>query len=125
MKENRYPVTMIGMEKLLDTLIGDWEAALKQAETRVQLYPQARVGEVECTMHEVVHPQPREELKFHRTRVYFDKKTNLPIRVERHGFPKTGEEPPLVEEYMYADVKIDVAPSESDFDIKNAAYGFK
>ncbi len=126
MKENRYPVTMIGMEKVLDTAIGEWEPALKHPEVKVDKYPQAKVGEFDCTMFEVVYPKPIESYKFHKARLYFDKKTQLPVRTEQYGFPgKPGEEAPLQEEYTYADLKIDVPIAESDFDINNTAYGFK
>jgi hypothetical protein len=126
MKENKYPLTMIGMEKMLEGFIADWEASQKHADTRVQHYPQAKLGQIECMMYEVAHPQPREPFKFHKTRVYFDKKTLLPIRAEQYAFPaKSGAEPQLVEEYTYSDVRPEPALSEADFDVRNEKYGFK
>jgi hypothetical protein len=126
MRENRYPVTMIGMEKMIETAISDWEAVLKYSDVQVDTYPQAKVGDVECTMFEVTHPVSRPGLKYHRTRVYFDKKTNLPIRSEQYAFPtKAGETPPLYEEYTYSDIKIEGPLSDADFDINNKSYSFK
>ena len=126
MKENKYPLTMIGMEKMLERFIGEWEESLQHADTKVQQYPQAKLGDVECMMFEVSHPQQREPLKFHMSRVYFDKKTLLPLRAEQYAFPaKSAAEPQLVEEYNYTDVKTDVLLSETDFDVKNEKYGFK
>ena len=126
MKENRYPLTMIGMEKMLERFIVDWEESQKHADTKVRHYPQAKLGEIECTMYEVAHPQQREPFKFHKSRVYFDKKTLLPIRAEQYAFPaKPGEEPLLVEEYNYSDVKIDAVLTEADFDVQNGNYGFQ
>jgi hypothetical protein len=125
LKENRYPVTMIGMERVLDTAVSDWELALKSAEVKVDKYPQARVGDFDCTMFEVVYPR-QESFKFHKARVYFDKKTQLPVHTEQYGFPgKSGEESPLLEQYSYSDLKIDLPISDSDFDLNNSAYGFK
>lgn len=126
MKENKYPVTMIGMEKMLDPFIADWEASQKDASTKVLYYPQAKLGEIDCTMYEVAHPEKREPFKFHKSRVYFDKKSLLPIRAEQYAFPsKAGGEPQLVEEYTYSDVKLDGTLAETDFDVKNENYGFK
>ena len=127
MKENRYPITMMGMEKLLDTAIAELEEArTKLHEVKVQLYPNAKIGEAECTMYEIVSAKESESPKRHKTRIFFDKKTNLPIRTEQYGFPaKAGDEPPLYEEYTYADLKLDVALSDRDFDAKNDSYGFK
>jgi hypothetical protein len=92
----------------------------------VQHYPQAKLGDVECLMYEVTHPQKREQFKFHVSRVYFDKKTLFPVRAEQYAFPaKSGGEPQLVEEYTYTEVKPDAPLTESDFDVRNANYGFK
>src|SRR5262245_11056709 len=125
MKENRYPVTMIGIEKVLDTAIGDMEQGLKYADVKVDRYPKARVGNIDCTMFEIFYPQ-REAFKIHKARLYFDKKTQLPIRAEQYAVPsKTGEEPPLLEEYTYSDLKLDAPISDADFDLNNASYGFK
>lgn len=126
MKENRYPVTMLGIEKMLDILIVEWEEALKHADTQIQRYPQAKLGQIECTMYEISHPQRREPFKFQKTCAYFDKKTNLLIHIENYGYPaKTSEAAPLIEEYTYAELKTDVAVTESDFDVNNNSYGFK
>jgi hypothetical protein len=126
MKDNKYPLTMIGMEKMLDGFIVEWEEAQKHSDTRVQHYPLAKIGETPCLMYEVTHPQQREPFKFHIGRVYFDKKTLLPIRAEHHAFPaKSGAEPQLVEEYSYIDVKPEASLAESDFDVKNEKYGFR
>ena len=66
------------------------------------------------------------DFKFKTTRLYIDRKSGLPIRVEQVGFPtKAGEEPPLVEEYTYTDVKIEGKLTDLDFDVKNDTYGFK
>ncbi|MFN0054242.1 MAG: DUF1571 domain-containing protein [Planctomycetales bacterium] len=126
MKENRYPITMFGMEKLLDTLIQQWEQSLAEPDTEVKQFPQAKVGEVECRMFEVTHPKQRGELKFQKTRMFIDKKSGLPIRVEQFGFPpKAGGESPLVEEYTYTEIKAETSLTDKDFDVKNDQYGFK
>jgi len=126
LKENKYPVTMIGMEKMLEPFIADWEESQKHADTKVVHYPQAKLGNLECTMYEVTHPQKREQFKFHVSRVYFEKKTLMPVRAEQYAFPaKGGAEPQLVEEYTYGDVKLDAVLTEADFDVQNGNYGFK
>ncbi len=126
MKENRYPLTMIGMEKLLEKVMADWEEAVKHSAVKVDRYPQAKIGDCECLMFEVVFSQPHESLKFHKTRLYVDKKTNLPRRVEQYAFPaKAGEQPLLIEEYSYSDVKTDAPLADRDFDVNNAGYGFR
>jgi len=114
------------MEKMLDVIIADWEEALKDPDLIVETYPQAKIGELECTMFEISHPKAREPYKFHRSRLYIEKKTNLPIRVEQYAHPaKAGEEAALVEEYTYSDLKVESPPADAEFDVENARYGFK
>lgn len=126
MKENRYPIMNFGMEKLMDAIILQWEKELDHPETEVKLFPNAKIGDIECKMFESVHAKERPHFKFKTTRLYIDKKSGLPIRVEQFGFPAKGsEESPLIEEYTYTALKAESKLTDLDFDVKNEAYGFK
>lgn len=126
MKENRYPIMNFGMEKLMDAIVLQWENELKHGETDVKRYPNAKIGDIECMMFESVHAKERPHFKFKTTRLYIDKKTGLPIRIEQFGFPaKAGEEAPLIEEYTYTAIKVESKLTDLYFDVKNEAYGFK
>jgi hypothetical protein len=126
MKENRYPITNIGMEKLVEAMILQWEQESKFTESAVTVFPQAKIGDVECRMFEITHPKERPQFKYKMTRLYIDKKAGLPIRLEQYAFPaKGGETAPLVEEYTYADVKVESKLADLDFDVKNQQYSFK
>src|SRR5262249_55961583 len=115
-----------GMEKLVDVIIQQWENELKYPESEVATYQTAKVGNVECRLFEVTHPKERPHFKFKTTRLYIDRNSGLPIRVEQMGFPmRPGETPPLVEEYTYTDIKTEIKLADLDFDVKNDAYGFK
>jgi hypothetical protein len=123
--ENRYPVTHLGIANVIDIVIATWEREAKLEEVRpiVEIFPNVRLGEVACQELLVTHPQFHTEIEFHLTRVYFEKETMLPIHAERYGWPQqAGEEPPLVEEYIYRDVKTNVGLTDADFD--PAQYGF-
>jgi hypothetical protein len=125
MDGNRYPVTMIGMRKLLEQVITQWEEEGKYGEIEVQHYPGAKLGETEVRAIESKHPQPRKQFKFHMTRLYLDKQTNLPIRLEQYGFPqKADKAPPILEEYTYTKIKTNIGLTDRDFDTKNPNYAF-
>lgn len=125
MKDNRYPVTQIGMHKMLDVIIGQWVEEGKYGEIDVKFYPNAKLGNVNCQVVESSHPKPRKQFKFYRTRLFLEKESKLPIRVEQYGFPATpGANPPLVEEYTYTKIRTNVGLTDYDFDRSNPRYQF-
>lgn len=127
MEGNRYPVTKIGLRKMLDQVILQWEDEGKFGETEVKYYPNnPKFGEIDFKAIESKHPQPRKQFKFHITRLYIEKETNIPFRVEQFGFPQKGDKtPPLVEEYTYTKLKTNVGLRDLDFDVKNPNYAFQ
>lgn len=128
MEENHYPLTRIGISNMLETAYQIWDSEMKHSDPKqvdVKFFPNAKLGEVACEALQITHKQQRAELKFHLSRVYFDKETKLPIRAERFGFPRrAGEKPPLIEEYTYSNLKTNVRLTNADFDARNPNYGF-
>lgn len=126
MAENRYPVTMIGLKYMLDKVIQQWEDEGKFGEVKTQKYPSAKLpsGE-ECIAYESLHPTPRNQFKFHITRLWIETKSGLAIRIEQLGFPqKNDKAPPVIEEYTYANLKTNVKLTDADFDRGNRSYAF-
>ena len=124
MDENRYPITMFGMSNLLATLIQQWEAEEKHNDAVVKLFPNAKLDKFECKVVESSYPKPVSHARFHMTRMYIAKETGFPIRVEQFGFPAAGQQPPIVEEYNYTNIKTNLGFTDLDFDDNNKAYGF-
>lgn len=123
--ENRYPITQAGMAKMLEIVIAQWKADAQYQEVQVKEAANTKVGEEACLMIETIHPQPRDHFKFHKTRLYLDNETQLPIRLEQYMWPeKEGGEPVLVEEYTYTQVKPNIGLTDIDFDKTNPAYQF-
>ncbi|HEY3965232.1 MAG TPA: DUF1571 domain-containing protein [Planctomycetaceae bacterium] len=123
--ENLYPVTHVGIANMLDETINNWERDLQIPgdEVDVQFFPNAKFKGVPCQAIQVTHLKKLKELKYSKNRIYFDKETNLPIRGERFGWARrAGEEPPLVEDYRYTNLKTNVNLTDADF--TPARYGF-
>lgn len=124
LKENRHPVTEIGLHRMLDLLLNQWELEAKYGEISVKQSDE-KVGEIDCKVFEATHPQQRAHFKFHKTKLFIDKLTNFPVRVEQYSFPsKSGDTAPIVEEYIYTNIQTNLGLSESDFDRKNKSYRF-
>lgn len=125
MSENRYPITKAGIGNMVKAVIEQWEAETKFGETEVKYYKDAKVGEYTCRVIESLHPQPRKQFPFHRTRIWIDDASGLPVKVQQAGFPATaGAEPPILEEYTFSKVKADVRLTDRDFDTRNPSYRF-
>lgn len=125
MAETRHPITQAGMQNLIQLVILRWERESKFGETNVKFYPNAKMGGSDCEVIEVSHPRPRKQFPYQLTRVFFDKKTRLPIRIENYGFPAApGRQPLPLEEYTYSNIKVNNGFKDSDFDKQNPKYSF-
>ena len=94
MAENRYPITEIGMEKMLDSLLAIWEREkqIEPANLEVKFVSSAMVGLAECEEIKVTQRQRLAGLKFHVTRLSFEKETGFPVQVEQYDWPRSLDE---------------------------------
>jgi len=124
-KQSRHKITEIGLRNMLGALIDRWKEEAKYGEIDVKYYHDARIGERQCLAIEASHPRPRKQFKFHITRLYIDKESDIAVRLENWGFPaRPNGKPVLVEEYTYSNVKTNVGFTDADFDRNNPAYRF-
>ena len=125
MEDNRHPITEAGLGNMIDAVRHRWDLELKPGLTRVEFHSGMKVGDRECTMIETTHPLHDATFVFHRVRLFIDDKLGLPIRLEGYDWPKhVGVEPELVEEYTYANLRINPGFSERDFDPGNPSYSY-
>jgi len=128
MAENRYSITEIGIEKLLETTLSIWdeEKDISPTNVKVTLTGSARLGSAECEVIEVAHKRPLAGLKYQRTRLSFDKKTGFPVQVEHYAWPaQAGETSRLVERYTYLNIRANVGLTDEDFNPANSDYRFR
>jgi hypothetical protein len=123
--DNRYPITQVGMVRLLESMLEQWKTEGQYQELKVETYSGSQVGDRECRLLEVIHPQPRDYFKYYKSRLYIDSKTKFPIRLEQYGWPeKEGGEPVLLEEYTYTNINTNIGLTDADFDKSNKEYAF-
>ncbi len=126
MKENRYPITDIGLRNLVLKLAEVAREDIKHDECKVQYFKDARVDGRKCTHIRVTHPEPRDHFRFHQADIYVDNGLRVPIRYVAYQWPtRPGDAPRLVEEYNYMKVKLNVGLTDKDFDRNNPDYGFR
>ncbi len=122
---NKYPITGIGMGNLFSKLIEKGERDRRLGDCEVTIREHERLDDLDVAIIEVKHPQKQAAFDFHLARIYLDLQRHLAVRYEAYLWPgKPGDEPPLEEQYIYDDVKLNVGLSEADFDPKNQGYQF-
>ena len=125
MRNQRYPITEIGLRTLTERLIEKGERDRELGMCKVRILRGAKVGKRSCTCVEVRHDDRRPEFDFHVARVFVDSELNIPIRYEAYEWPpRSGGKMQLIEEYTYVDVKLNVGLKDSDFDRENSKYNF-
>jgi hypothetical protein len=125
MRNQRYPISEIGIENLMIKLIERGTRERRFGEAEVNLLKGAKIDGRPCTVIEVVHPVKRDHFDFYRARFFVDDEMNLLIRYAAWLWPETpGGPPALIEEYTYRNLKLNVGLADADFDHENPAYRF-
>ena len=132
MAGNRYPITEVGLEKLLGKLIERGERDRKLGPAIVRTTENISLGDRNCRLIEIVHETKTVlvedrtvEFEFHLAQIFIDLDLLLPLKYASFSWPKSeGGALELLEEYTYMDLKLNVGLGEKDFDTKNPAYRF-
>ena len=125
MRNQRYPITEMGIENLVVKLIEKGERDKLQGDCKVDFLKGAKVGGRQCTVLSVKHEEKRPCFDFHVAQIFIDDQLNIPVRYAAYEWPAVpGGEPVLLEEYTYQNIKTNVGLTDADFDQKNPKYSF-
>jgi len=126
MRNERYPLTELGILNMTRRLVEVGEKDIKYGECEVKFYEGAKINGRVCTCIEVIHPVPRRNFLFHLAQIFVDKEYNVPIRYVSYDWPREkGGRPELMEEYTYLNLKLNNGFTDADFDTKNPNYKFR
>jgi hypothetical protein len=129
---NRYPITEVGLEKLLVRLIEKGERDSRLGDCVVNRRSGEMIADRSCELIEVIHNEKTATVgdktiphEFHIARIWFDESIMLPIKYASYSWPtKEGEEPVLEEEYQYNDLILNPNLTDIDFDTENPKYRY-
>ena len=132
MRGNRHPITELGIEKLLTTLLEKGERDRKLGDCQVVRTDGETIDGRPCERIDVIHPQKRVihegapiDHEFFIARIWFDKEKLIPLKYASYAWPlEEGGEPLLEEEYTYTDLQLNVGLDDNDFDTENPDYRF-
>lgn len=115
-EHSRHTIVEAGIGHMIDQTLRNWEVDRKfnRTETRIAEYD---YDNRRCLRIENIRAERRQEYYAHRSVLYLDKESKLPIRNEnydwpRPGGPATGE---LLESYSYAGLRFNVGLTDRDF----------
>lgn len=122
---SKYPITEIGIEKLLEKLIERGTKDKRSEHSEVTVTPGSLFDDLPCDRIRIVHPKKQDGLDFHIAEVWIDPRNEIPLYYASYDWPKNpSESPELLEEYGYSDLLLNVGLSDINFDPKNKEYQF-
>jgi hypothetical protein len=127
MRNQLYPLTDVGLENLVLKLIerGEKEKKTVSQNCEVTFKDGAKINGRSCRLLQITHAKPAEHVEFHKAQIFIDDAFQLPVRYVAYGFPQSQDgKLPVLEEYTYLNLKINVGLSEKDFDHTNGDYNF-
>lgn len=129
MQGQRYPISEIGMIKLVEKLIQRGEQDLDNPNLKITMVPDHDFGGLKTELLQVQRQQPSgQRHDFSLAEIVLDPERMLILQFRSFGWPDSDSSddrsPPLLESYSYEDVQVNVGLSEMDFDVKNPEYGF-
>jgi hypothetical protein len=125
LRGERHPITHVGFGYTVARIVDDTRRArdLRDREQRYELLGQRRIEGRLARCWRSRLPKERDDRFYaHAAEVCQDLETRLPVLVK--SFLVEGGALRLVEDYRYADVRVDPGLDARDFDPANPAYGF-
>ena len=126
MRDSAYSVADTGLKMMVRNLIDIGLADMKYGECDVQFFHKVKVDGRSCTCIQVTHPRRRPQFKFHIARIFVDDENPIPLRYEAYDWPaEEGEQPPLLEQFTFQHVKLNVGFSDAEFRRDYRHYNFR
>ena len=125
MDENRHPITQFGFENFGQRILDLAPMAIAPDQATVKYLKNTKVDGRRCTGIVVRRTQRDDKFRFQRVIICFDHEFQIPIHYAAYGWPKQdGDDPPLLEQYTFRNIKLNPGLSDSDFRRDNPEYRF-
>ncbi len=125
MMGNKYPITEIGLIRLLEKLIEKCDRGVDLSQCKIDIIEDQKVGDRVCRLFQVTQPRTVIGADFYIAQVFLDVERQVPLRYAAFLWPeKAGEAPPLEEEYTYLDLELNVGLTDDDFEPENDSYNY-
>ncbi len=116
LEASRHTITEAGIGNLIEQTLKHWttEAALNKTQVKVGEY--AYNGRA-CLRVETTRAERRQEFYCHRSVIYLDKESKMPIRSENYDWPRQGGEAggDLLESFSYVNLRFNTGLTDQEF----------
>ena len=126
MQGQRYPISEIGMVRLVEKLIERGEQDRNDPDVKVTLVPDHTHDDQPAQLIQVRRGKPTgSKDDFSLAEIVIDPERQLVLSYRSFGWPDDStSEAPLLEAYAYHDVQVNVGLTRDDFDPQNPEYNF-
>ncbi len=120
MDESSVPITQIGLNQILVQMIAVLERHMASdpsgANTEVRQIKGAKLNDRPASVIRITHATKQPGLEFHIANVFVDRELHVPVRVDYSDWPtRPGQPPPLIAEYTYTNLKVNVGLTDAAF----------
>ncbi len=119
----RYPVTDTGIQKLIDRVQEFYSAREDWASVADFSIADAVVADTDVTAYSIRFRDQKASPDYGASQLCFEPTTGLLISVQNFGWSENDDHP-LVEHYVYGDIRQDPPLQDTDFDEQNEEYAF-
>jgi outer membrane lipoprotein-sorting protein len=126
MQGQRYPITEIGLVRLVEKLIERGQQDRDNPDVSVTLTDNHPFADINAQLIQVRRSEPSgTDDDFSLAEIVIDQPRQMILSYRTFGWPTdSGQPPPLLESYTYHDVKTNVGLRDQDFETTNPEYGF-
>ncbi len=132
MQGQRFPISQIGLTRLVELLIERGTEDLKSPDITVTITPGFEIDDTEAELIQVRRSKPSGKPNdFSLAEIVIDRQRMLILQYRSFGWPSDGaatpataDSAPLIESYTYHDIRTNVGLGAIDFDPKNPEYRF-
>jgi hypothetical protein len=117
LQNSRHTVTEAGIGHMIDQNLKYWEIARRMGKTTAKVEGYTCNGR-ECLRVEVKSLERSSDSYCHRTVIFLEKESKIPIRLENFDWPRNGGTPggDLLEMFSYTNLQFNVGLRDADFD---------
>ena len=119
--ESLMHIGSLGFDSMVSQIVAqlrrDIAADPTGSNTEVRLSHDAKINNRKCTAVVITHPMRASGLTYYRAEYFVDSEYQIPVRIACYDWSKLeGASPPLLCEFIYTNIKINVGLTDTDFD---------